>query len=259
MDELDLATLDGLSEAVRRHHPGSEGTPELGEWRGTYCAKCAAPRRMALFELFWRDRFSDGTIPQFPGKGHINVSASEDPSPALFLAGCLECRSRLTLLVYKGPDGPQLVALPEAYGGLSTPNTPEGVSYYLDQAERAKSVGALSAAVVMYRAALEQLLHEQGIQGGMLGNRLETLEKTETPPAWRDQLDPAYLSVINKLGNAAIHVNDGDVTQQTVFDEQLLREVRELFTELLDLVYEREAEKAGRLARLQQAASSIKR
>jgi hypothetical protein len=213
---------------------------------------------MALYAVFWNDRWADGTARGFQGK-RIAAQASNDPSPALFMAACLECRSRLTLVVYKGPSGTQLVALPEVYGGLSTPHTPAGVSYYLDQAERAKSVGALSAAVVMYRAALEQLLHEQGVEGGMLGSRLETLEKTDTPPAWRDQLDPAYLSVINKLGSAAVHVNDGDVGQQAIFDEQLLLEVRELFTELLDLVYERESQKASRLARLQEAASSIKR
>jgi hypothetical protein len=258
MDELDLATLDGLSQAVEHRNPGGDGADELGEWRGTYCASCGATRRMKLFALFWHDRWTLGKVPQFP-RGHIDAPPSEDPSPSMFLAVCLECRSRLTLVVHRGPDGPQLVALPQAYGGLSSPNTPTGVSYYLDQAERAKSVASLSAAVVMYRAALEQLLHEQGVKGGMLGNRLETLEKTDAPPWWRDQLDQAYLSVINKLGSAAIHVNHGDVGQQAVFDEQLLLEVRELFTELLDLVYERESQKASRLARLQEAASSIKR
>ncbi len=92
----------------------------------------------------------------------------------------------------------------------------------------------------------------------MLGQRLKDLAESTTPPFWRDQLHKDYLKVINNLGNGAIHANDGDVGQQAIFEEQLLREVRELFTELLDLVYEREHEKASRLARLQQAASSIK-
>jgi hypothetical protein len=171
----------------------------------------------------------------------------------------VQCKSNLTLVVSPGPQGIQLVALPETYGGLSTPNTPDGVKYYLDQAERARSVGALSAAVVMFRSALEHLLHEQGFTEGMLGKRLDALENSANPPWWRDQLHKDYLKVINNLGSAAIHANDGDVGQQAIFEEQLLREVRELFTELLDLVYEREHEKASRLARLQQAASSIQR
>jgi len=44
-----------------------------------------------------------------------------------------------------------------------------------------------------------------------------------------DQLEPEYLSVINKLGSGAIYANDGDVRQQLVLEAELLLEVRELF------------------------------
>ena len=255
VDSLDLATLDGLTAAVK-------GAPtarrELGEWDGTYCPKCGDTRRMSLFALEWAERWEEGTIPQFPA-GQIIAPASKDPSPSLFVAVCVQCKSKLTLVVYPGPRGTQLVALPETYGGLSTPNTPDGVSYYLDQAERSKSVGALSAAIVMYRSALEHLLHDQGFTEGMVGQRLKALEESSDPPAWRAQLHPDYMAVINKLANGAAHANDGDVSQQAIFEEQLLREVRELFSELLDLVYEREHQKASRIARLQEAAASIRR
>ncbi len=256
MDSLDLATLDGLTEAVKDAETARR--VQIGEWDGTYCPKCGATRRMQLFSLHWFDRWAGGQVPQFP-TGHLVEPASEELTPSLFVAVCVQCKSKLTLVVYPGPQGTRLVALPETYGGLSTPNTPDGVSYYLDQAERSKSVGALSAAIVMYRSALEHLLHDQGFTEGMVGQRLKALEESSDPPAWRAQLHPDYMAVINKLANAAAHANDGDVSQQAIFEEQLLREVRALFTELLDLVYEREHQTASRLALLQQAAASIRR
>ena len=230
----------------------------IGEWDGTYCSKCGDTRRMRLIVLHWVDRWAEGAIPALP-YSNVSQPASKELTPSLFDAVCVQCKSQLTLVVYPGPEGAQLVALPETYGGLSTPNAPDGVKYYLDQAERARSTGALSAAVVMYRSALEHLLHEQGFTKGMVGARLKELAESKTPPIWRDQLHPDYLSIINKLANAAVHANNGDVSQQAVFEEQLLLEVRELFAELLDLIYERQAKTASRLARLQQAASSIQR
>ena len=256
VDTVDLATLDGLTQVLANKHTNGDG--QMGVWDGTYCPSCGDIRRMNLVALFWSERWAKGTIATFNGPA-VTQPASKRPVPSLFVATCLQCESRLSLVVYPGPEGVRLVALPEAYGGLSTPNTPEGVKYYLDQAERANSVGALSAAIVMYRSALEHLLHEQGFTEGMVGKRLEALEKAANPPPWRDQLHPDYLGVVNRLANAAVHANNGDVSQQAIFEEQILREVRELFAELLDLVYERQAKTASRLARLQAAASSVQR
>ena len=117
----------------------------------------------------------------------------------------------------------------------------------------------MSGAVAMYRAALEHPLHEQGYTDGMLGKRIDQLMNDPDAPPWRDRLDAAYLGVINKLGNAAIHANDGDVGQQAAFEAELLLEVRELFIELLDEVYEQPARKARRIERLQQVAGSFER
>jgi hypothetical protein len=44
-----------------------------------------------------------------------------------------------------GAEGTQLIAMPDTYGGLSTPHTPKPVAYYhLDQAQRCHAVGAFS-------------------------------------------------------------------------------------------------------------------
>jgi hypothetical protein len=211
---------------------------------------------MALIRLHWTDRWAEG---RDPDDGNFVAPASDNPSPALFVAFCLECENPMTLVVFRGPQGMQLVALPSTYGGLSTPNTPESVAFYLDQAQKSQAMGALSAAVAMYRAALEHVLHEQGYTEGMLGKRIAALMADEQPPEWRGRLDDEYLGVINKLASAAIHANNGDVSQQMVFDAELLRGVRELFIELLDEVYEQPRIRADRLARLKEAAGSIER
>jgi hypothetical protein len=257
MADADLATLEGLSVALDpkiRHELTSD---DLGSWDGTFCSGCGERRRMQLVRLHRGDSWEP--TPQRSPEGEPLPPICEMREPSLFGAICLQCESVLTLLVYRGPDGPAVVALPDTYGGLATPNTPDGVAYYLDQAQRSQAVGALSGAVAMYRAALEHLLHEQGYTTGMLSARITALMNDPTPPTWRDQLGRDYLDAINRLGNAAIHANNGDVQQQAVLDAELLLEVRELFVELLDDIYEQPVKKASRLARIQQAAASIKR
>jgi hypothetical protein len=211
---------------------------------------------MTLIRLHWTDRWAGGYATE---ANRIVLPPSDEPSPSLFVAICLECESLMTLVVFPGPQGMQLVALPSTYGGLSTPNTPESVAFYLDQAQKCQAMGALSAAVAMYRAALEHVLHEQGYTDGMLGKRIAALVADEEPPEWRDRLGEEYLGVINKLASAAIHANNGDVSQQLVFDAELLQGVRELFIELLDEIYEQPKIRADRFARLQGAAGSIER
>jgi hypothetical protein len=257
MADADLGTIEGLTTAVERGSQFDRRAKELGPWDGTFCSRCGERRRMVLQRLHAGDDWTP--TPRRGEHGRPLRSTFDLHEPSLFAALCLQCDGVLTLVVYCGPDGAALVALPSSYGGLATPNTPDGVAYYLDQAQRAQAVGALSGAVAMYRAALEHLLQEQGYTSGMLGKRIDTLLNDPNPPAWRDQLDPDYLSAINRLGNAAIHANDGDIKQQAVFDAELLLEVRELFVELLDDVYEQPAKKASRLARLQQAAASVRR
>lgn len=112
-----------------------------------------------------------------------------------------------------GQGGPELAVLQSCRGGLTTPQTPPAVAYYLDQAQRAQSVSARSAAVAMYRPALEHLLYEQGYKKGMLGTKLTDLEKdiaAGTAPKWAAELDTEFLALLKELGNASIHPNDGE-------------------------------------------------
>jgi hypothetical protein len=84
---------------------------------------------------------------------------------------CLQCGTESTALLFEGPNGYELAVFPKVHGGLSTPHTPQPVAYYLDQAKRAQSVGANSAAVAMYRSALEHLLYEQATRTGCSARR----------------------------------------------------------------------------------------
>ena len=106
----------------------------------------------------------------------LKRSGSSVDAPMLVTMTCVQCDTLFTGLVYVGPDGKNLAVLPSTYGGLTTPHTPTGVAYYLDQAQRSRSVGANSAAVTMFRAAFDHLLFEQGFQKGMCGQKLAELE-----------------------------------------------------------------------------------
>jgi len=146
-----------------------------------------------------------------------------------------------TALIYDGADGQALAVLPSCHGGIRTPNTPESVAYYLSQASLSKSVGANSAAMAMFRAALEQILFEQGYTGKSLGNKLNELNKdinNNTAPEWAMKLETEFLEYMEKLGNRAIHANEGDVEKQKKLDNELLSKVEVFFSMLLFRVYE---------------------
>jgi hypothetical protein len=119
-------------------------------------------------------------------------------------------------------------------------------------------LAALSAAVAMYRAALEQLLFEQGYRKGMLARKIEILFADEDPPEWLRDLDPEYLSVIKDLGNAPVHPNEGHNEKQRTLDEGVLLQLRALFVELLDDIYEQPEARAARLAVLRAAREGFK-
>lgn len=181
-----------------------------------------------------------------------------DLVPSYLHAACLQCQSLFSIIVYAlGEGGGGLVVLPALPSGLTTPNTPRAVTYYLDQAHRAQSVGANSAAVAMYRSALEQLLEDQGFTARMVGPKLGQLENaiaSGTAPKWALELDPAFLSVINALGGGSLHSNAGDIGLQDELDRDLLNLVRETFEELLAVIYEREHTRQARLEALQAKA-----
>jgi hypothetical protein len=227
-----------------------------------YCAVCGGPRRTAVQLLYWRapderELVMEAAKERLPG---ANRGIAERFAPIVAIFRCLQCSTESTALLFEGPSGFELAIFPKVPGGLSTPHTPNSVAYYLDQAKRAQSVGANSAAVAMYRSALEHLLYEQGYTDRMLGPKLAALQREladGTAKKWARDLKSEYLTVIKKLGDAAIHPGDGSAERQQALDDALLRQLEITFNELLAVVYEREHEEAERLEALKSALEAV--
>jgi Domain of unknown function (DUF4145) len=252
-DHVDLSTFADFSHAVRALHPATAFGRQRSAIQadGLFCVHCGGRRRMQIQRLYW-------------GESHSPVvrDVTTDPvfeGPALFEMTCVQCLLTHTAVVHKGADGFEMAVFCADRGGFTTPHTPPEVAYYLDQAHRAESVGALSAAAGMYRSALEMLLQEQGYDARMLGPKIKQLTEDPDPPTWLAQIDSAYLGALNKIGNGAMHANDGDIEKQKVLDRELLRLLRAVFEELLDRVYERPAAEAARKARLLATGDSFTR
>jgi Domain of unknown function (DUF4145) len=238
------------------------GPQVLGEM---HCPKCGGNRRMAVQILHASGDLGHRLAPKY------GPSQSKDRPilypgkilPSLLLYKCTQCDTRFTVVVYEGrPGEPHIAIFPSVSGGLATPHTPTNIAYYLDQAQRAGSVTANSAAICMYRAALEHLLFEKGFVKGMLDAKIKELEEqiiAGTPPVWARDLDTEYLRVMKELGNAAIHVNGGDITKQAVFDDCLLVRVEMTFQGLLDLAYEEPIRRIANLSALKSVAASVKK
>lgn len=139
---------------------------------------------------------------------------------------------------------------------------PPVFAYYLDQAHKSRSVVANSAAISMYRGALEQLLFEQGYETGMLGQKIAKLLddiRKGAAQKWAMELDTEFLDVVKALGDGSIHPNDGDVTKQATLDNELLARVNETFQMLLFLVYEAPHKKEEMLTALRTKAQVLKK
>ncbi len=228
------------------------GRPGRGEM---YCPKCGDTRRMYVLPI---------STPLIRKSQKLNMAAPTITQlvPSLFSYVCVQCDTQFTALIYQGPDGPTLAVLPSRRGGLTTPHTPPGVAYYLDQAHKSRSVGANSAAVSMYRGALEHLLFEQGYKTGMLGQKIASLLdaiQKGTAPKWAAELDTDFIEVLKDLGNGSIHPNDGDVTKQAALDNVLLALVNETFQMLLFLVCESPYKKQDMLTTLRTKAQVLKK
>ncbi len=94
----------------------------------------------------------------------------------------------------------------------------------------------------------------------MLGPKLKKLDAeiiANTAPPWAAGLAPTFMDVFRRLGNASIHADDSDVTNQAEIDSALLADLHVAMQELLDVVYERPKRAAERLARLDAGAQKL--
>ncbi len=249
--------LDNLNEFTRLvvQNPSAFfrlGASGLRGVDGIYCPTCGDMRRVDVLAI------------------HVNPTTEQlrllgEPTflvPSVFRLTCVQCSMEFTVVIHQGPDGPRMAVFPAALGGLATPQTPTGVAFYLDQAYRAQSIGANSAAVVMYRAALDYLLYDQGYREpkDTLGLRLGKLKADISSGAakeWATKLDTDLLQVLKELGDRSIHPSNGDVTNQAALDTASLNNIQAALHWLLDLVYEQPAKQRRMLEDLKRSLSAV--
>jgi hypothetical protein len=216
-----------------------------------HCPTCSDSRKMIL-RKWWRMNERQ-PLKTSTDKSYIAAQLA----PSLHQLTCVECEGIFTALIFPGPQGPELAIFPNKAGGLATKNTPREVAYYLDQAWRCQCVSALSAAVVMYRSALEHLLHQQGYEKGMLDAKIKALEKDIADgkgPGWVRSAPPQLLGHVKNLGNGAAHTNGGEIAKQAAFDAAFVEFLRAVMGGLLDAVYEQPVREQEVLNKLQATA-----
>lgn len=276
--EYGLGTFDGLWQAAQdvfgpitkwaspgpilAQVPGVHyGSSKCGALQGgpvgnLYCPTCGDLRRMFLQETYVAYRsfypFSQGGIRQdaelLPGV-HLH---------AVFGLKCVQCETIFTAVMYSGPNGESVCVLPSAYGGLTTPHAPESAKFYCDQAARAASVGAYTAALAMLRPAVDIVLESNGYTKKWLGDKLAALERDindDTGALWARQYNHEFLIALKHLANDALHTRANQVSALAARqDEQLYRSSEISIAQLLETIYERPHREQDRLTTLQNAA-----
>jgi len=179
------------------------------------------------------------------------------PVPAVFFYSCTQCDAMSSVIVHPSRKGLRMAVLPvHSDTGIASANTPKSVAFDLGQAARCREVDAHSAAMAMWRAALECLLEGEGFTEKSLRAKLAAFDKAlkqGTAPGWASEIAPEYLQVIRELGQNAATADHGDAAGQEGLSERLYRKAELTFLELLEAVYERPERGARRLAELRSA------
>jgi hypothetical protein len=93
------------------------------------------------------------------------------------------------------------------------------------EASQAENVGALRAAGALYRAAVESLVEDQGVEGNDLYSRINGLEAKGVDPDLVRDLHEARL-----LGNWSLH-------EGLVFAPEEVQDVAQLLTDAVNILY----------------------
>lgn len=218
-----------------------------------FCSECKDNRNMHIY--LWQYKNPHKPPYNIMGTNEYDIidrrvsqeEALKSIFPSLWIASCMQCDRKHFIILYKTEEDQKLLILSDCLDGIATKNTPEPIRYYLDQAYKARMIGANSACISMYRAALEQILYEQGYTEVMLNKKIKKLEndlKSGNAPKWATTIDIDVFDYIKKLGNGSIHPNDGDISKQSVLDDELVKSIDILFREFLYEIYEKPIKKA---------------
>jgi hypothetical protein len=247
---VPLDDLETLRDVLSKWKGGDNTTwARVSESGDLHCPICGRRSRMQIslpFGLYASSSGAERLAKHFGGEvftaeSYAEAVAERRMLPCLVQMTCLQCKTVVLGVLFLSPSGPALAILPAVNGGESTPHTPASVAYYLDQAYKSHLMGANSAAVGMYRVAMEHMLYDQGYTKGLLKDQTIALEKdiaAGTGPAWTKSIDTADINDIRELGNYVLHTNAGDITKQASIDANLVRVISAVFAGMLQLIYE---------------------
>ncbi|MDQ5937892.1 MAG: hypothetical protein QG574_5251 [Cyanobacteriota bacterium erpe_2018_sw_21hr_WHONDRS-SW48-000092_B_bin.40] len=251
----DVAQMAYLRVGLTEGHLGHIGT--------LYCPHCSEYSGMKLNTLHFEHTIGQQLYREITREDTIGYrprpELPEYLPPSLFRLDCVNCKNAFYVLLLCGDKSPTLVFFSIRGGGVATPNTPELVKYYLEQAYKAQSATAYSAALAMYRAALEQLLENKGFDG-KLPAKLQKLTddiKNGSAPSWAKRLDIAALQVIKDICNA--HVHPSELAKLQALDAVFMSDVQKTFSSLLSIAYEQEPRQTAAKAKLKAALNKGKK
>jgi len=207
-----------------------------------YCPACAKDRKVEIKILVHTGPLT--RLARNKPKSTKQFIDSSEYGPSLLVFTCKQCELKLNCFIldesFDAKQITKMMLFPSKAGGLSTLHTPAEVKHFVDEAYKCQNVGANGAAVEMYRVALEQLLHEQGYETGLLNAKIKTLEEERASgkaKPWAMDLDIDMLHVLRKLGNQVAHPNNDAAL--SAIDVNALIGVQEIFQFLLADIYER--------------------
>jgi hypothetical protein len=220
---------------------------QKGDSAELFCSKCKASRKMyirpvhqTMLQLYYKL-----ALDAQGGMGMVTIRSTDeyvkDITPSLWICNCKQCDALHIVIIYPSNNESSLLILSEFGNGVATENTPKQVAYYVEQAYKCESIGANSACVAMYRAALENLLFEQGFKMKLLQPKIDALDKAiseKNAPGWAYKINPEVLKYMKELGNDSIHPNNGDIDKQKIIDDQLIMSITYFMSILVDFVYE---------------------
>lgn len=200
-------------------------------------------------------------------KKHVRINFSKDiefkhcieniydGGSSIYVHICRQCHNETFLIRHTVDGKPTLTFLYSTALQYDTSCVPEGINYYMGQAFKSKSVGAYSAAMAMYRSALEFLLYESGFDENRLVDKIKSFE--DKPPDWATSLSSQFMGIIRELGNDSVHPNRGNISEQEKFDFDMLEAVEITLNELIERAYILPQKERDRLSVLSKASRKV--
>lgn len=265
MSQIRLDDPDRLLDALTTGSRGKyTSDSDYGNLGSIYCPKCAQESVVHVTLTSFHGTVGQPILSKragvfIAGKQTGIYDHPENPTdPSLFTYRCVNCNTEFYALLYGTEQSLKLAIISSYLGGLSSPATPAEVRYFVDQAYRAQMASAYSAAMTMYRTALDQILEDQGY-GGKLPSKITQLENdvnSGSGKEWARNVVPEILKTIKEIADSESHSND---SPSSVLHAEFMQAVQKTFIYLLADIYENKSKRELAKNRLKTALDSAKK